>query len=147
MTCVRVYIGLGSNLNNPAQQINRALEALSKLPKSQLQKTSRFYSNPPMGPQDQPDFINAVAALDTELEPLELLECLQKIEQQQGRERNMVQRWGPRTLDLDILLYGNIGLKTENLTIPHPGLNYRDFVLIPLREIAPDLKLEKMESI
>ena len=147
MTWVRAYIGLGSNLNNPAEQINKAVEALNNLPKSQLKKVSQLYPNPPMGPQDQPDFINAVAALDTELEPLELLKYLQKIEDQQGRERNIIQRWGPRTLDLDILLYGDVYLHTEKLTIPHPGLSYRNFVLLPLREIAPDLKLEKTGKI
>ena len=144
---IRVYIGLGSNLNNPTQQLQAALQALKKLPKSHLGQISQFYESPPMGPQNQPDFINAVAALDTILAPLELLKALQKIEAQQGRKRDPLRHWGPRNLDLDILLYGNERLNTEELIIPHPGLTERKFVFIPLLEIAPDLCLPKGERL
>jgi len=145
MSFIRVYIGLGSNLNHPAQQLRDALQALEKLPHSQLKQVSQFYENPPMGPQDQPDFVNAVVALDTALEPLELLKELQKIEAKQGRERH--RHWGERTIDLDILLYGHECLDTKELTIPHPGLTQRQFVFLPLLEIAPDLRLPSGERL
>ena len=102
----RVYIGLGSNLAEPLRQLQAALAAIAELPHSQLVTTSSFYASDPLGPPDQPRYVNAVAALDTELAPLELLDALQRIEQEQGRVRK-AERWGPRTLDLDILLFGN----------------------------------------
>ncbi len=142
---IRAYIALGSNLNNPIQQLHQALQALKNLLHSELQQVSRFYQNPPMGPQDQPDYINAVAALNTDLEPLELLEQLQQIENQQGRQRDLKRRWGERTLDLDILLYGDQCIENERLTVPHPGLTTRYFYLFPLHEIAPDLRLPNGE--
>ena len=145
MSSVRAYIALNSNLNNPIQQLTQALQALQCLPDSKLQQVSHFYQNPPMGPQDQPDFINAVAALDTCLEPLELLTQLQKIEDQQGRVRDPNRRWGERTLDLDILLYGDLCMKSEKLTLPHAGLLQRYFFLFPLYEIAPELRLPSGE--
>lgn len=145
MNTVRSYIALNSNLNNPIQQMNRALQALKHLPESKLQQVSRFYQNPPMGPQDQPDFINAVAALDTSLEPFALLTYLQQIENQQGRVRDPKRPWGERTLDLDILLYGDCCIQSEHLTIPHAGLMQRYFFLLPLYEIAPELKLPNGE--
>lgn len=147
MSFIRAYIGLGSNLNHPDQQLRDALQALEKLPQSQLKQVSSFYENPPMGPQDQPDFVNAVAALDTTLAPLELLEALKRIETQQGRQRDPLRHWGPRTLDLDILLYGNECWDTEALTIPHPGLTQRKFVYLPLLQIAPDLRLPNGERL
>lgn len=139
MPTVRAYIGLGSNLDDPVQQLHLALASLAKLPHSRLAGCSRYYRSAPLGPQDQPDYINAVAALDTTLEPDPLLDALQAIEAAQGRVR--ARRWGPRTLDLDLLLYGDEVLVTQRLTVPHPGLGERNFVLYPLYELAPDLVL------
>ena len=136
----RCYIGMGANLIEPVAQLKRAVAALALLPATQLRQVSQFYSSKPMGPQDQPDYVNAVAAIETELSPQQLLTALQQIEQQQGRERK-AERWGPRTLDLDILLYGQLKLTTANLTIPHYGMHLREFVLYPLAEIAPELVL------
>jgi 2-amino-4-hydroxy-6-hydroxymethyldihydropteridine diphosphokinase len=135
---IRTYIGLGSNLAHPVEQIQRALLALQTLPDTPFAGASSLYRTSPLGPQDQPDFINAVARLDTLLSPEQLLVELQSIEQQQGRQRTS-ERWGPRTLDLDIILYGDLILNTPTLTIPHSGLLERDFWLIPLFELAPDL--------
>ncbi|WP_428771421.1 2-amino-4-hydroxy-6-hydroxymethyldihydropteridine diphosphokinase [Vibrio sp.] len=137
---ITAYIAVGSNLSDPVTQAKQAIEALKTLPKSTWLASSSLYSSTPMGPQDQPDYINAVVAIKTELTPLELLDCTQTIEQQQGRVRKE-ERWGPRTLDLDILLYGNEVMDTERLTIPHYGMKQREFVLYPLAEIAPDLTL------
>ncbi|SIQ22479.1 2-amino-4-hydroxy-6-hydroxymethyldihydropteridine diphosphokinase [Aquipseudomonas alcaligenes] len=132
----RVYIGLGSNLAEPLRQLQAALAAIAELPHSQLATTSSFYASDPLGPPDQPRYFNAVAALDTELAPLELLDALQRIEQEQGRVRK-TERWGPRTLDLDILLFGNRLLSEARLTVPHYHMHARAFVLYPLAEIAP----------
>lgn len=134
---VTAYIGLGSNLAEPVSQIRQACEALKRLPQSQLLACSSLYSSPPMGPPDQPDYINAVAALETALAPHVLLTELQGVEQAQGRTREI--RWGARTLDLDLLLYGEQTIKDKLLTVPHPGLPERAFVLYPLQEIAPGL--------
>lgn len=134
----RVYLALGSNLAAPVHQVNSALQALSEMPQTTLVCCSPFYRTRPMGPQDQPDYLNAVAALDTQLSPDAFLDCTQAIEQAQGRERKE-ERWGPRTLDLDILLFGTQQLNTERLTIPHYGLKVREFMLYPLADIAPDL--------
>ena len=133
------YIGLGSNLNNPINQLQQALANLANLPQSQLLKASSFYCGPPMGNQNQPDFVNAVAKIQTHLPALELLTALQAIENQQGRVR--AERWGPRTLDLDILLYGNQQSQDIALTLPHVGLYFRAFVLYPLYECEPELIL------
>jgi len=136
----RVYIGLGSNLEQPAGQLQAAIKALATLPDSSLIQVSSFYASQPLGPADQPDYLNAVAALDTRLQPLELLDCLQQIELQQGRQRK-AERWGPRTLDLDILLFGQQVIDVPRLQVPHYHLQERPFVLYPLAEIAPDLQL------
>jgi 2-amino-4-hydroxy-6-hydroxymethyldihydropteridine diphosphokinase len=137
----RVYIGLGSNLAEPRAQLEAALAALAALPRSQLAACSSIYGSDPLGPADQPRYVNAVAALDTEMEPLALLDALQAIEQQQGRIRKE-ERWGPRTLDLDILLFGDRCLNEPRLTVPHYHMQARPFVLYPLAEIAPvDLTL------
>ncbi|WP_070962302.1 2-amino-4-hydroxy-6-hydroxymethyldihydropteridine diphosphokinase [Vibrio sonorensis] len=136
----RVYIAIGSNMATPVKQAKQAIEALNTIPNSRLVKASSLYSSTPMGPQDQPDYINAVAAIETELTPLELLDQTQKIELEQGRVRKE-ERWGPRTLDLDILLYGNEVIDSERLTVPHYGMKEREFVLYPLVEIAPNLTL------
>ncbi len=139
MTRVRVYIGLGSNLGQPQEQLREALNELDQMPQTRLQLSSSFYLSSPMGPSDQPDFVNGVAELVTELPPLELLDQLQAIEHAHGRERGM--RWGPRTLDLDLLLYGDQVMHSERLTVPHPGIAKRAFVLAPLAEIAPTLEV------
>ncbi len=133
---VPVYIGLGANLGHPRIQVEQALEQLQDLPNSDVTAVSSLYRTAPVGPADQPDFINAVARLDTALEPLELLAALQQIERSHGRIRNG-QRWGPRTLDLDILLVGEQVLSLPQLRVPHPQMHARAFVLGPLAEIAP----------
>jgi 2-amino-4-hydroxy-6-hydroxymethyldihydropteridine diphosphokinase len=134
---VQAYIGLGSNLAEPVQQIRHALQALAKLPATTLLSDSGLFKSAPMGPQDQPDYINAAALLETDLPALELLDQLQAIEQQQGRVR--LRHWGERTLDLDILLYGNEIIQDARLNVPHIGLAEREFVLYPLQKITPDL--------
>ena len=139
MTEVLAYIGLGSNLNDPALQLKRAIDALADLPLSRLLARSSLYRSAPMGPQNQPDYLNMVAELRTGLDPETLLDKLQDIERSQGRVR--VRRWGPRTLDLDILLYGDDVLVTERLIIPHPGIAERGFVLYPLAEICGQLEV------
>lgn len=135
---VRAYIGLGSNLADPESQLKSAVEALRRIPQSRLTALSRLYRSRPMGPADQPDYINAVAMFDTRLEALDLLDALQAIELEQGRVRGP-QRWGPRTLDLDLLLYGAEIIDNERLQVPHPGIAERNFVLYPLAELAPEL--------
>ncbi|EGQ7996277.1 2-amino-4-hydroxy-6-hydroxymethyldihydropteridine diphosphokinase [Vibrio vulnificus] len=137
---ITAYIAIGSNLADPVVQAKSAIEALKQLPKSRFLCVSQLYSSTPMGPQNQPDYINAVAAIETELTPLELLDCTQAIELEQGRVRKE-ERWGPRTLDLDIILYGDEVLDSERLTVPHYGMKEREFVLYPLAEIAPNLTL------
>jgi 2-amino-4-hydroxy-6-hydroxymethyldihydropteridine diphosphokinase len=134
------YIGIGSNQANPIKQAKQAIAALKTLPKTKLINCSSLYCSTPMGPQDQPDYINAVAQLDTQLSALELLDELQQIELSQGRVRKE-NRWGPRTLDLDILLFGDQQINNARLTIPHYGMKVREFVLYPLLEIAADLVL------
>ena len=136
----RVYLGLGSNLAQPAAQLQAALAALAELPGCQLVKVSSLYASQPLGPADQPDYVNAVAALDTNLEPLQLLDLLQQIELHQGRQRK-TERWGPRTLDLDILLFGQQRIDEARLKVPHYHMQERPFVLYPLAEIAADLQL------
>ncbi len=136
----RVYIGLGSNLATPLLQLRSALAALAALPHTRLIAQSSFYASDPLGPADQPRYVNAVAALDTELSPLALLDALQTIELEQGRTRK-AERWGPRTLDLDILLFGERLLDEPRLTVPHYHMHARAFVLYPLAEIAPALQL------
>jgi len=130
------YIALGSNLDNPHEHIKRAFIDLAHLADTQLLAQSSRYRSKPLGPQNQPDFINAAAKLATHLEPLNLLAALQRIELKHGRERRV--RWGPRTLDLDILLYGNLVMQTPTLTLPHPEMQQRSFVLLPLAEIADE---------
>jgi len=127
------FIGLGSNLESPESQVKRAIQALDSLPGSSVQAVSSLYRSAPMGPQDQSDYVNAVVQLTTGLSPEDLLDQLQRVEQGHGRTRG--QRWGPRTLDLDILLYADDVIATDRLQIPHPGLALRNFVLYPLAEI------------
>jgi len=130
------YIAIGSNLSDPVNQAYQAIDALKELPKSTFVCASRLYCSTPMGPQNQPDYINAVVKIDTTLTPYELLDYTQSIEQEQGRIRKE-ERWGPRTLDLDILLFGDKSIKTDRLTVPHYGIKTREFVLYPLAEIEP----------
>ena len=131
------FLGLGSNLDGPLNQLINAVQAIETIPSTSLIQTSSFYKNRPVGPQDQPDFLNAVASIDTGLSPDVLLDYLQDIEMQQGRKRNI--HWGARTLDLDILLFGSEVINSTRLVIPHPEMYKRAFVLQPLYEIAPDL--------
>ncbi|WP_076417191.1 2-amino-4-hydroxy-6-hydroxymethyldihydropteridine diphosphokinase [Colwellia sp. UCD-KL20] len=143
---VKAYIGLGSNLENPKLQIINAIKAIKEIESTVMSSISSLYYSRPMGPQDQPDYMNAVAELTTSLSPLALLDELQKIENQAGRVRKN-NRWGPRILDLDILLFDNHVIDSERLTVPHYGLKDREFVLLPLHEIAPRLCLPDGESI
>lgn len=137
---IRAYIAIGSNLGDPVAQARNAIAALKQTPGIQVVAESSLYSSSPMGPQDQPDYINAVVAIDTTLSPLALLDQTQAIELEHGRVRK-AERWGPRTLDLDIILYGDRVHDCDRLTVPHYGMKVREFVLYPLAEIAPDLIL------
>lgn len=130
------YIGLGSNLADPLAQLNRALQALDELPQTRLLKTSSLYRSAPVGYLDQPDFINAVAQLETELSPRALLDALLALELVCGRTREF--KDAPRTLDLDVLMYDDLVHHEHGLTVPHPQMHLRAFVLLPLLEIAPD---------
>ncbi|MDO7898712.1 2-amino-4-hydroxy-6-hydroxymethyldihydropteridine diphosphokinase [Pseudomonas citrulli] len=130
----RIYVGLGSNLAQPAEQLRSALQALAQLPGTQLAGVSAFYQSDSLLP-GQPRYTNAVAALDSRLAPLDLLDALQAIETGQGRER--LERWGPRTLDLDILLFGDRLIDEPRLKVPHYHMHARAFVLYPLAELAP----------
>jgi 2-amino-4-hydroxy-6-hydroxymethyldihydropteridine diphosphokinase len=135
------YIGIGSNLDDPARQAQRALDGLAELAACRIVAVSALYSNPPMGPQDQPDYVHAVAGLLTQLSAQELLGSLQELERSLGRERKAGDRWGPRVIDLDLLVFGTEQIVEENLTLPHPGISERNFVLFPLCDIAPTLKV------
>lgn len=132
------YVGLGSNLNRPARQIETALELLSAIPHTRLVSVSSLYRSAPFGGIEQPEFVNAAVALLTQLGPAELLSELKDIEARQGRERND-QRWGPRVLDLDLLVHATAVVDEPGITVPHPGIGERNFVLLPLLEIAPEL--------
>ncbi|WP_250264123.1 2-amino-4-hydroxy-6-hydroxymethyldihydropteridine diphosphokinase [Escherichia coli] len=140
------YIAIGSNLASPLEQVNAALKALGDIPESHILIVSSFYRTPPLGPQDQPDYLNAAVALETSLAPEELLNHTQRIELQQGRVRK-AERWGPRTLDLDIMLFGNEVINTERLTVPHYDMKNRGFMLWPLFEIAPELVFPDGETL
>lgn len=134
---VDAFLGIGSNLEQPSQQIRRAFTALQALPESRDVRCSPLYRSPPMGPQHQPDYVNAVVSMVTRLPPDRLLREMQTIEQAQGRVRGV--RWGARTLDIDLLVYGDLILDTPDLQIPHPGIAQRAFVLYPLFDLAPRL--------
>ncbi len=145
---VNVFLGLGSNLDNPVQQIKTAITSLQHLPESELLSVSSLYQSRPLTietavtlevkgqTQQQPDYINAVANIKTRLTAFELLDATMQIEQQQKRVRE--ERWGPRTLDIDLLLYGAKHINTESLTVPHPGMHQRSFVLLPLSELVSE---------
>lgn len=134
------YIGLGSNLQEPARQLHAALASLAETPGITRLQASPFYRSVAIGPGEQPDYVNAVAAIDTSLSPLSLLDVLQAIEQTQGRVRGTI-RWTARTLDLDLLLYGDQIIDNDRLFVPHPRMHERNFVLRPLLDLAPDLRL------
>jgi len=134
-----VYIGLGSNLESPLAQIKSAILALQTHPDLQQIRVSSLYSSKPVGPQDQPDYVNAVASCHTALSPIALLDVLQSIEQAHHRIRE--RHWGPRTLDLDLLLFGNEHIQLPRLTVPHPYMLERGFVIRPLMDLAPELRL------
>jgi 2-amino-4-hydroxy-6-hydroxymethyldihydropteridine diphosphokinase len=130
------YIGLGSNLGDKRQNIEKAIELLNETPKVKVCRVSNFYETAPVGYEAQPDFLNAAAKVETTLTPQEFLEVCQDIEGRLKRVKSI--RWGPRTIDIDILIYGDLILKTEDLTIPHPEMHKREFVLKPLSDIAPE---------
>lgn len=139
------YIALGSNLQDPVKQVSRAFDALAQLPATRLLQRSSLYKTAPVGYDNQPDFINAVAKVDTSLEPIELLHKLLAVEARFGRERPFPN--APRILDLDLLLYGEVCMQTAELTLPHPRMHERGFVLLPLAEIAPELVLANGQSV
>ena len=132
------YVGLGSNLDDPVQQVRRALHALDALPRTRLLRHSRLYRTPPWGITAQPAFVNAVAELSSELTPCDLLAAMLAVECAQGRRRDDLQ-WGPRTIDLDLLSYGQLQLTEPGLVLPHPHIGARAFVLVPLAELDASL--------
>jgi len=134
-----IYIGLGSNIENPGMQIKNAIKALNALPESKVLMNSGYYRSKPMGPKDQPDYVNAVVEIETVWPADELLKKCQLIEQNQGRVKN--RHWGERTIDLDILLYADQQIKTDELSVPHPGIDSRDFVYMPLLKINPEIQV------
>ncbi len=137
----KAFVALGSNLNSPASQVIRAFQAIDNLPKTKLVKQSSLYQSAPVGYANQPDFINAVAEISTQLSPETLLAALLNIENEAGRERPFAN--APRVLDCDLLLYDDMVIHTAKLTLPHPLMHARGFVLLPLAEIAPELSLPK----
>lgn len=139
MQSITAYIGLGSNLEDPINQVRTAFEELDSIELTRLIKHSSIYRSDPVGPPGQPDYINAVAEIETQLAPMPLLRALQTIEQDHRRVR--LERWGPRTLDLDLLVYADQQINEPDLIVPHIMIAERSFVLYPLSEIAPDLKI------
>jgi 2-amino-4-hydroxy-6-hydroxymethyldihydropteridine diphosphokinase len=137
---MRAYVALGSNLGDSQQQLADAMHALAALPDTRLLARSHFYRTPPWGVHDQPDFLNAVVVLETALPPHDLLDAMLEIERAAGRERKG-ERWGPRTLDLDLLHVAGKEINDERLTLPHPHIFERAFVLLPLNELAAELEI------
>lgn len=135
---VPAYVAVGSNLDDPAAQVRTAIERLASLGCSRLIARSALYRSAPLGPQDQPEFVNAAVGLLTQLTPVQLLHALKELEQSMGRTVPVV-RWGPRRIDFDLLVYGAQRISEPHLTVPHPGVPIRNFVLYPLRDIAPSL--------
>jgi len=140
------YIALGSNLASPLEQVSAALEAIALIADSHVVAISSFYRTPPLGPPDQPDYLNAAVALETTLSADALLSQTQRIELEQGRIRKE-ERWGPRTLDLDIMLFGNEVIATSRLTVPHYDMKNRAFMLLPLLEIAPECRFPDGQTV
>ncbi|MEX0448643.1 2-amino-4-hydroxy-6-hydroxymethyldihydropteridine diphosphokinase [Spiribacter sp. 221] len=143
---MQAFIGIGSNLADPVAQVRRAIDWLDQLPETSRASASRLYRNPPMGPADQPHYVNAVAEIETALSPQALLAALQALEAEAGRDRSG-RRWGARPLDLDLLVYGDQQIDEATLTVPHPGLASRAFVLHPLAEIAPALSVPGLGTV
>lgn len=143
MTWWPAYIALGSNLAEPRVQVERGFEALARLAGTRVYSRSRLYATKPFGSVPQPDFVNAAAGILTQLDPHALLAALKRLESELGRERP-VQRWGPRLIDFDLVAYADVCIDETDLTVPHPGVPQRNFVLYPLRDIAPDLLLPRM---
>ena len=141
----QAYIGLGSNLSGPVEQVTLALSLLDSIPNTRVIKSSQLYGSKPQGPQDQPDFVNAVSLIETTLAPLELLDQLQQIEEQQGRIKK--RHWGERVIDLDLILYDDQEIESERLSVPHKQMKNRDFVLVPLYEISPGLFIPGLGSL
>ncbi len=139
------YLALGSNLRSPRRQLHRAIQKLRKLPKTHVIKVADFYTSKAWGRKIQPDFCNTVIAIHTQLAPAALLSECQQIERLQGRIRKV--KWGARTIDIDVILYGLKTVRTARLVIPHPQLLHRDFVLTPLLEIAPDCRMPNGQRI
>jgi len=133
------YVAIGSNLGNPRERVAEACEHLAALPDTRLEARSRLYRTHPMGPQDQPDFVNAAAGMVTRKSPHEMLDALLGIERRMGRIRE--QRWGPRVIDLDLIWMAGSIVDDPGLTLPHPGVSMRNFVLYPLGDIAPTLDI------
>ena len=144
---VPAYVGIGSNLDDPGRQVEVAIAALARVPDTRLVVRSGAWRNPPLGPHPQPDFVNAVAGLLTRLEPLQLLDELLAIERRQGRDRSAGLRWGPRRIDLDLLVHGEAVLDAGRLVLPHPRMASRNFVLFPLLEIAPGMQVPGLGSV
>lgn len=141
------YIGLGSNLGEPVANLHSAIRQLAAVPEITLRGVSRFYISKPMGPRDQPDYANAVACVTTTLSAPDLLQALFAVERAHGRVRDAALRWGPRTLDLDLLLYGDAIISSPDLQTPHPGICERSFVALPLSDLAPGLILPDGRSL
>ena len=140
------YVGIGSNLHGPARQVENAAALLAEIPGTRLIAVSSLYRSAAYGGIEQPDFVNAVAAVLTTLSPADLLVELQAIENRQGRERGEA-RWGPRVIDLDLLVYSGEKIEMAGLSVPHPGIGERNFVLLPLGEIAPELEIPGLGKI
>ncbi len=142
---IKAFVGLGSNLHEPLQQVQDAIQELKGHHQLRNIQVSDIYASKPVGPQDQPDFINAVASLETQLGPHDLLDVLQAMEQLHGRMRK--RHWGERTLDLDLLTYGHAEIRTPRLTVPHPLLFERSFVLYPFHDLAPDFTFNNGQTL
>lgn len=139
---IACYLGIGSNLSCPTRQIHHCIQSIQKLPRTHLVKISNIYQTPPIGMRYQPTYANIVLLIHTQLPPMRLLKLCQLIERKQKRVKKY--HWGPRTIDIDILLYGNLKLNTPRLVIPHPEINHRDFVLLPLTEICHNFKYDSI---
>jgi 2-amino-4-hydroxy-6-hydroxymethyldihydropteridine diphosphokinase len=133
------YVGIGGNLDSPRERVPEAIERMKALDATRIELRSHLYLTRPMGPQDQPNFVNAAVGLLTQLEPRDLLGGLLGIERSMGRER--LERWGPRIIDLDLLWMVDLSVDEPGLTLPHPGVSRRNFVLYPLADIAPTIKI------
>jgi 2-amino-4-hydroxy-6-hydroxymethyldihydropteridine diphosphokinase len=137
---MQAWLGLGANLQHPQAQLTEAIKQISHIPECEVLQVSSFYQTPPWGDEDQPDFINAVVKINTSLQAIELLHQMQAIENDMGRVRKD-RRWGPRLIDIDLLLFGDESIESEELTLPHPRMHERAFVLLPLYELDPLIEI------